>query len=125
MDEDTARLVTDGLRQRGIDAHQADEGVYQFGVRVVLPNGSEALWGDDGTAGLSAEVMWDGDLVGFVPEIPGAADFSIPEIVDAISRADYSEAEGRELPTAPPPAPALPVEGGVFRRFLGGFRSRT
>ena len=29
---------------------------------------------------------------------------------------------GRELPEAPPPAPSLPREGGVFRRFLDGFR---
>jgi hypothetical protein len=124
MNEETARHVVDGLRERGLDAHLAEEGVYQLGVRVVLSDGREALWGADGTDTLAAEVMSDGDLVGFIPEIEGSEDFTIADIVDAISRADYSQPEGRELPVAPPPAPALPIEGGVFRRFLGGFRSR-
>jgi hypothetical protein len=38
------------------------------------------------------------------------------------ARADYDEPEGHERPAAPLPEPALPREGGVFRRFLGGFR---
>jgi hypothetical protein len=42
--------------------------------------------------------------------------------VDAIARADYEEPVGRELPEAPPPAPPLMREGGLFRRFFGGFR---
>ncbi len=125
MNEDTVRHVVDGLRERGIDAHSADEGVYEFGVRVVLPEGREALWGTDGTATLSAEVMWDGDLVGFIPQIPGSESFTVPQIVDAISRADYTQPEGHEMATAPTPAPALPEEGGVFRRFFGGFRYRN
>jgi hypothetical protein len=124
MNEETARHVVDGLRERGVDAHLAEEGVYELGVRVLLSDGREALWGADGTDILAAEVMSDGDLVGFVPEIEGSEDFSVADIVDAISRADYSRPEGRELPEAPPPAPPLPVEGGVFRRFFNGFRSR-
>jgi hypothetical protein len=124
MNEDVARHVVDALRERGIDAHRADEGVYEFGVRVVLSGGREALWGTDGTATLSAEVMCDGDLTGFIPQIPGSDGFTTPEIVDAISRADYQRPEGQELPSAPPPAPALPAAGGVFRRFIDGFRYR-
>jgi hypothetical protein len=122
MDENRARHVTDGLRDRGIDAHLADLGVDSYGVRVRLSGGREALWGAEGTASLEAEVLLDGDLVGFVPEISGSADFDEAQVVDAIARADYSEPEGRELPTAPPPAPSLPREGGVFRRFIDGFR---
>ena len=124
VDEDTSRRVADGLRQRGISAHLAETGVYQFGVRLVLADGREVLWGADGTAGLAAEVLRDGDLVGFVSEIVGSEMFTVAEIIDAISRADYSRPEGRELLSAPPPAPALPVEGGVFRRFFDGFRYR-
>lgn len=124
MDENRALRVVDKLRDRGIDAHLARENLYRFGVRVVLPDGREAIWDSDGTADLEAQVMRDGMLVGFVPVIPGSADFDEDQIVDAIARADYDTPIARERPVAPPPAPPLPREGGVFRRFLGGFRER-
>jgi hypothetical protein len=124
MDETQATQVVDGLRAQGVDAHVAKAGVYRFGLRVVLGDGREAVWDADGTAALEAEVLMDGDLVGFVPEIPGSADFSSEQIIDAISRADYSQPIATERPSAPPAEPALPIEGGVFRRFLGGFRDR-
>ena len=63
-----------------------------------------------------------GRPVGFVPEIPGSDTFDEAQIVDAIARADYDEPVGRERPEAPPPGPPLAHEGGVFRRFIDGFR---
>ena len=60
--------------------------------------------------------------MGFVAEIPGSEDFDEAQIVDAIARADYDEPEGHERPEAPPPGPPLAHEGGVFRRFIDGFR---
>jgi hypothetical protein len=122
MDENRARRVADALRDRGIDAHLENAGIDIYGVRIVLSDGREAIWGNEGTASLEAEVLLDGDLVGFVPEIPGSADFDEAQIVDAIARADYTQPVGQERPEAPPPAPALPHEGGLFRRFIGGFR---
>jgi hypothetical protein len=122
MDENRARRVADALRDRGVNAHQETAGIDIWGVRVVLNGGREAIWGNEGTSSLEAEVLLDGDLVGFIPEIPGSAAFDEAQIVDAIARADYDEPEGRELPEAPPPAPPLMREGGLFRRFLGGFR---
>ena len=122
MDENRARRVADALRDRGIDAHLENAGIDIYGVRIVLGDGREAIWGNEGTASLEAEVLLDGDLVGFVPEIPGSADFDEAQVVDAIARADYTQPVGQERPEAPPPAPALPHEGGLFRRFIGGFR---
>jgi hypothetical protein len=125
MDENRCLHVTDALRDRGIDAHVATLGVGSYAVRVKIGDGREAIWGSEGTSSLEAEVLLDGDLVGFISEIPGSADFDEAQIVDAIARADYDEPEGHERAEAPPPAPALPREGGVFRRFLGGFREDT
>ncbi len=122
MDENRARRVADALRDRGIDAHLEKAGVGIYGVRVVLSGGREAIWGNEGTASLEAEVLLDGDLVGFVPEIPGSGDFSDDQVTDAIARADYSEPEGHERPVAPPDGPPLRREGGLFRRFRDGFR---
>ncbi len=124
MDENKARRVVDALRERGVPAHMARGGVGQFGVRVVLTDGREALWDTDGTAGLEAQVMRDGMLVGYVPVIDGSEDFDEPQVIDTIARTDYDQPIARQRSTAPPPKPALPREGGLFRRFLGGFRER-
>src|SRR5712664_1999762 len=76
------------------------------------------------TAGLEAQVMRDGMLVGYVPQIEGSEDFDEPQIVDAIARTDYDQPVARQRTVAPAPGPALTREGGVFRRFLDGFRYR-
>ena len=124
MDEFRARRVVDALRDRGVDAHLFRASTTQFGVRVSLAGGREAEWDTDGTAGLEAQVMRDGMLVGFVPQIEGSEEFDEAQIVDAIARTDYDQPVARQRVTAPPPSPALPREGGVFRRFLDGFRYR-
>jgi hypothetical protein len=122
MDENRARRVTDALRDRGIKAHLKKSGIDAYAVQVDAGGGREAVWGAEGTTGLEAEVLLDGDLVGFVPEIPGSTAFDEAQIVDAIARADYDTPEGHERPEAPPPEAPLPHEGGVFRRFIDGFR---
>jgi hypothetical protein len=122
MEENRARRVVDALRERGIDARTAKEGVYQFGVRIALRDGREAVWDSDGTAGLEAQVMRDGMLVGFVPSIDGSETFDEQQVVDAIACTDYDQPVAVQRRTAPPPAAPLPRSGGVFRRFLDGFR---
>ncbi len=122
MDENRARRVADALRDRGIDAHLENAGIDIYGVRVVLPDRREAIWGNEGTASLEAEVLLDGDLVGFVPEIPGSENFDDAQIVDDTARADYEEPEARYRPSAPPPGKPLTHDGGLFRRFREGFR---
>jgi hypothetical protein len=122
VEEFRAGRVVDALRERGLDAHLEKAGVYQFGVSVRLSGGRTAVWDSDGTLGLEAQVMRDGMLVGFVPSIEGSEDFDETQVIDAIVRTDYDKPVATRRPTAPPAAPSLPREGGVFRRFLGGFR---
>jgi hypothetical protein len=124
MDEFRARRVVDALRDRGVNAHLLRGGAGQFGVRVPLPGGREAEWDTDGTAGLEAQVMRDGMLVGYVPRIEGSEDFDESRVVDAIARTDYDQPIARQRRATPAPAPALTRDGGVFRRFLDGFRYR-
>ena len=91
MDEFRARRVVDALRDRGVNAHLLRGGIDQFGIRVSLTGGRDAEWDTDGTAGLEAQVMRDGMLVGFVPQIEGSEDFDESQIVDAIARTDYDQ----------------------------------
>jgi hypothetical protein len=126
MDEYRARRVVDSLRDRGVDAHllRPGVGVNQYGVRVPLPGGRQAEWDTDGAASLEAQVMRDGMLVGYVPRIEGSENFDECRIVDAIARTDYDQPVARQRAVEPSPGPALTREGGVFRRFLDGFRYR-
>jgi hypothetical protein len=124
MDEDRARRVVDVLRDRGVPAHLERAGVAQFGIRVALRDGRQAIWDTDGTAGLEAQVMRDGVLVGYVPNVPGSEGFTEAQTVDAIARTDYDQPVAVQRRTAPPAPPALPREGGFFRRFREGFRER-
>jgi hypothetical protein len=124
MEENKARRVVDALRERGTDAEMARVGVYQFGISIKLPDGREATWDSDGTAELEAQVMRDGVLVGFVPVIEGSDDYTEEQIIDAIVRTDYDKPIATRKATAPPPTEALPQKGGVFRRFMDGFRYR-
>ncbi|HEY6798214.1 MAG TPA: hypothetical protein VI248_26340 [Kineosporiaceae bacterium] len=124
MEENRARRVVDALRERGVDAHLEKAGVYQFGVRIRIGGGREAVWDTDGTAGLEAQVMRDGMLVGYVPSIPGSESFSEQQVIDAMVRTDYDQPIAGQRRQDPPPRAPLPRTGGVFRRFLDGFRYR-
>jgi hypothetical protein len=122
VDENRARYVVDALRERGVPAHLHRAAVSQFGVSIALPDGREAVWDTDGTAGLEAQVMRDGVLVGFVPEIEGSDSFTEEQVIDAIARTDYDQPVATQRRSAPPPAAPLSREGGFFRRFRDGFR---
>jgi len=122
VEEKRAQRVVDRLRDQGIDAYIERASTYQFGVRVALRDGRNAVWDTDGTLGLEAQVMRDGMLVGFVPQIEGSEDFDEDQTVDAIARTDYDQPVATRRTTPVPAAAPLPRQGGLFRRFLGGFR---
>ncbi|NUR00121.1 MAG: hypothetical protein HOY79_27405, partial [Streptomyces sp.] len=119
MEPDRIDHIVSALRARGVMAHRADEGVYEFGIRVVIPDGSEAVWTLGGAGGLDAEVLRDGTLIGFVPHVPGSETFTDQQTIDAIAAARYSE-EGlrpasrtvpRSGPGTDPHAGAAPEAG--------------
>lgn len=108
MDQDRAGRLVAALRNRRVMAHVVEAGVYEFGIRVVLDQDVEALWDVDGAAGLDAEIVSDGVLIGFVPHVPGSEGFSDDQLVEAIATTRY-DAEGLHPPAdqgpLPPPAP--------------------
>ncbi|MEU0685428.1 hypothetical protein [Streptomyces uncialis] len=110
MDAERARRMVSALRERGVMAHLVEAGVYEFGIRVVLDADMEALWDVDGAAGLDAEIVSEGVLVGFVPHVPGSEDFTEERLVDTIATTVY-DPEGLSPPTdgtsgsGHPPAP--------------------
>ncbi|GAA4352941.1 hypothetical protein [Angustibacter luteus] len=92
MQEDEANRIAATLMERGVIARVARPSSYRFGVRIPLGDGREALWDVDGAAGLEAQVMRDGVLVGFVPQIPGSEHFDEAQTVEAILATDYGSA---------------------------------
>jgi hypothetical protein len=92
MQEDEANRVAAALQARGVMAKVARPAAFRFGIRVPLGDGREALWDVDGAAGLEAQIMRNGMLVGFVPQIQGSEGFTESEVVEAIAAADYGPA---------------------------------
>jgi hypothetical protein len=123
MDEATAEQVVELLRQRRIFASvNRRAGVYNVGVRVVIPDGREAIWDNDGAAGLEAMVLRDGMLVGFVPQLPDSDDLDATAIAGIIADADYDAKAASREPQArptPPPTPPAPSPKGRGRKWLG------
>jgi hypothetical protein len=89
MQLEEAEKVVAALQERRVFAHVYNGGVARHGVRIVLPDGREALWDVDGAAGLEAQIMRDGMLVGFVPKIPGSETWDVEQTVEAIASAVY------------------------------------
>ena len=96
MQEDEAERVIEGLRSLGKFARIARTTPFRCGIRIPLGDGREALWDVDGAAGLEAQVMRDGVLVDFVPQIPGSEHFDEGQIIEAIATAKYGD--GGSLP---------------------------
>jgi hypothetical protein len=123
MEEERARRVVETLRARNVFAHVKlpQAGITQYGIRVVLPDGREAIWDNDGTAGLEAQIMRNGILVGFVASIPESENFGDGQIVEAIAVADYDRPVGRSRPATARPATAVRPPVSLAQRLKGGF----
>ena len=89
MQLEEVEQVVAALREQKVFAHVYRGGVNHHGVRVVLGDGREALWDVDGAAGLEAQIMRDGVLVGFLPKAPGSEGWGTAETVAAIAAAEY------------------------------------
>jgi hypothetical protein len=102
VEESIANEVVEKLRERRILASvNRRVGVYSVGLRVVLPDGREAIWDNDGSPGLEAMVLRDGILVGFVPLIPDTEGIDADAITAIIAGTDYD--------APPPPQPSNPT----------------
>ena len=89
MQPSQAERIVDLLRRRRVMAHVHPTGLHKAAIRVVLPGGAEAIWDADSAAGLEAQVLADGMLIGFVPLIRGSEDFDAEQSAQAIATADY------------------------------------
>lgn len=89
MHVDKAEAVVAALRDRRVFAHVSHTGVGTAGVRIPLSDGREAIWDAADAIGLEAQILLDGDLVGYIPLVPGSLDFGLDEIVDYIAAHDY------------------------------------
>ncbi|MFC4035694.1 hypothetical protein ACFO3J_30115 [Streptomyces polygonati] len=89
MDEERVGRLVSELQGRRVMAHVERTGVYECGIRVVLDKNVEAIW-DLAGAGLDAEIVSDGVLIGFVPHVEGSEEFTDAQIVDCIATTRYS-----------------------------------
>ena len=122
MEERKARRVVEALRELGVDAHLERPAVYQFGVAVQLADGRRAVWDADSSDDLSAQVLRDGVLVGFVPVVPGSGGRDEAGVVRVVAGTDYDAPVGERRERPVPTGPPLPSKRGLFARALEGFR---
>jgi hypothetical protein len=85
MERSQAERVVESLRARRVFAHVRGSGLYEAGIAVIRPDGTEVVWDVDGAAGLEAQVLRDGVLVDFVPTIEGSESFDETQTADAIA----------------------------------------
>lgn len=133
MDKDKAALVVDQLTAWNVSATVVPIGMHSAAVRVRLGAGREALWDADGAAGLDAQVLRDGVLVGYVAELPDSAVLPAAHQAWLIATADYDLTPRRrpELIRAASPPGSRPdlssarTSRRAALRSVGGLRHRS
>ncbi|HVY11149.1 MAG TPA: hypothetical protein VHB18_13485 [Mycobacteriales bacterium] len=129
MEEAVATEVVERLRAHRIFASvNRRVGVYSVAVRVVIPDGREVIWDNDGAAGLEAMILRDGMLVGYVPKIPDSDDLDAEAITAIIAGTDYDAPPPPSAPSNPTRGPAatrVPTPSPVTKaRWVGRFRRK-
>lgn len=111
MEEAVATQVVELLRERRVFASiNRRGGIYNVGVRVVIPDGREVIWDNDGAAGLEAMILRDGVLVGFVPQIADTDELDAEAIAEIIANADYDARPSTSSPGRRPARPLTPEQ---------------
>ena len=122
MDKDKAAVVVDQLTAWNVPATVVPVGMHSAAVRVRLGGGREALWDAAGTAGLDAQVLRDGVLVGSVAELPGSAALPAGHQAWLIATAHYDlmphQRPDLVRPAVPPVAAPAVGAGWTPRRRL-------
>ncbi|NTV38186.1 MAG: aldo/keto reductase, partial [Anaerolineales bacterium] len=79
------------LRERGMFAHVRSQGLYRAAVRVVLPEGREAIWDSDGRG--RTPVEWGFDWLWNKPQVTVALSgmSTMQQVVENIASAEHSQ----------------------------------
>jgi hypothetical protein len=104
MDREMASAVAAQLTTWNVPAKMSPVGMFSAAVRVQLGSGREALWDCDAGSGLTAQVLRDGMLVGFVSELPASSGLTAPQAAWLIATADYDLSPWGQLGPARPAA---------------------
>lgn len=121
MNRDMAASVVQQLTAWNVPATVAPIGLHSAAVRVRLGGGREALWDADAAAGLDAQVLRDGVLVGYVAALPDSAGLSSGHTAWLIATADYDLSPRGRPDLVRPAVPAAvvvavrPPRGGLLR----------
>ena len=103
METGAAEDVVAQLHRWNLPASVVPRGGGRAAVRVRLPLQREAVWDSDSADGLRAQVLRDGILVGYVPELPGTRGLGPAGAAWIIATAEYDD------------APSLPDSADVLR----------
>jgi hypothetical protein len=90
-----AEAVVDQLHRWSIRANTVPRGLDHADVRVILEAGCEAVWSADAASGLRAQVLRDGILINFVPELDGSQGLSPEAEAWLIAKTDYRQGGSR------------------------------
>ena len=124
MDEFRARRVVDALRDRGVNAHLLRGGSASSACACRCPAAAKPSGTPTVRPASKPRSCATACSSATCPRSKAPRTFNESQVVEAIARTDYDQPVARQRTVAPPPGPALTREGGVFRRFLDGFRYR-